>query len=972
MKKFAKSFLLILSLVTMCFIVCFGALACPLLNRDIYIDEDRPDIVYKSEGYFTYKYYESSDATKTCAISKVDKSVSGNVVIPDTFGEYVVFGIADDSFKDCSKIESVVIPDSVRLISSYAFRNCTGLKTVRIPEKVSSIGAFAFENCTGLKSIIVDENNESYSSDSRGVLFDKAKTQLMQYPAGNEETYYEIPDSVVSINAKAFVNCSNLKNITISENVRTILFLAFENCSGIESLIVPDGVTTITDGAFMNCSSLKNVTISKSVTSIGESVFRGCVALQNITVDKNNADYSSDGNGVLFNKDKTKLIQYNVASTRTTYEIPDSVERVECSAFENSENLEEIRMPDSVNFIGCSLYDHKFNNCTSLKRIIVDENNDVFSSDDNGVLFDKEKTTLIIYPSASMSTSYIIPETVSGIYSNAFENNKNLEDIYYLGNKNNSIKVENATLHYCDKVETDATCTEAGVIKYVCTECSGYKVVKTVQASLGHNMGSYVVTTKPTCTSSGVERSDCTRCDYFVTRTVTSIAHSYTAKVTEPTCTAAGYTTYTCSCGDSYVANSVSSLGHSFSAYKTDNNATCTADGTKTAKCDRCTATKTVTDTGSALGHNMGSYVVVTKPTTTTEGVERSDCSRCDYYVTRAVPVEVNIYNLGEETYSFNNFGDSDSANGHCFGMSITSSGYYIGSLDKSIIGVNDNTALYSLSKTNKVKAPICYYHKIQGPGPERQSMVAGGSIDLKSVVNIKADWSACVNYVKSHKYDNKGSLQIGMWFKEGGGHAVNFLYYAKVNGQDRIYAYDNNFPTTETYYYMGTDGYIRQYVPGYIISYSIIGLNLTDAKSYFELAEEFKSGRYIYANKDEIVVENATVYDMKCSENSEINAMFEIPEGSTMVKIIPLVDNAKFEYLEADYSFGGVNEDTYGKLSLTKSGDSASSFEIIAGDDCTCNCHKTGLFSFIWKIINFFNKLLKTNKECACGKMHY
>ena len=83
---------------------------------------------------------------------------------------------------------------------------------------------------------------------------------------------------------------------------------------------------------------------------------------------------------------------------------------------------------------------------------------------------------------------------------------------------------------------------------------------------------------------------------------------------------------------------------------------------------------------------------------------------------------------------------------------------------------------------------------------------MAGGSYYLNYVNNITSDWTEVVNYVKSHAYDDKGSLQIGYrgtYIDKGevkqAGHAINFLRYSEVGGQPRIYAYDNNFPNGET-----------------------------------------------------------------------------------------------------------------------------------------------------------------------------
>lgn len=49
---------------------------------------------------------------------------------------------------------------------------------------------------------------------------------------------------------------------------------------------------------------------------------------------------------------------------------------------------------------------------------------------------------------------------------------------------------------------------------------------------------------------------------------------------------------------------------------------------------------------------------------------------------------------------------------------------------------------------------------------------------------------------------DSTGPLQIGFRKKGEGGHAINFLQCENMNGQDRIYAYDNIFPIQETYFY--------------------------------------------------------------------------------------------------------------------------------------------------------------------------
>lgn len=193
-----------------------------------------------------------------------------------------------------------------------------------------------------------------------------------------------------------------------------------------------------------------------------------------------------------------------------------------------------------------------------------------------------------------------------------------------------------------------------------------------------------------------------------------------------------------------------------------------------------------------------------------------------------------NIYNLGEETYGFDNYSDEDNA-GHCFGMSITSSGYYNKQLSTSIVGLDSCKEVNSLFRTKMVTKPICFYQKRQGKSSTK-AIVAGGSSYLGLSVNLKKDWNEVVEYVKNHSFDDKGSLQIGYrgktWNSKGeivsAGHAINFLRYENVSGQDRIYAYDNNFPDYETFFYMDSKDVLHQ-EPSQTFSIEIESICLRD-----------------------------------------------------------------------------------------------------------------------------------------------
>ena len=284
-----------------------------------------------------------------------------------------------------------------------------------------------------------------------------------------------------------------------------------------------------------------------------------------------------------------------------------------------------------------------------------------------------------------------------------------------------------------------------------------------------------------------------------------------------------------------------------------------------------------------------------------------------------------NAYNLGEETYSFANFGDSDSAGGHCFGMSMTSSGYYTGRLDKSIIGLTDNN-LYSKTQTSTVQKPICFYQDIQGK-VSTDAIVAGGSWYKYHSYDISSDWNAVINFVKNHKFDGKGSLQIGFRKNNQGGHAINFLRFEEVNGQPRIYAYDNNFPKQETYFYKTSNGDIRQ-APVSTFNGSIDCIALRDVAKYFQFAPSFDKTRYIYAEKNAISVSSAEVYYLETDLALGEYVAFKLPDNASEAVIRPLCDNAEFEYLDKSYSFGSMDMDTYGIIKLVQPEDGNQSGE--------------------------------------------
>ena len=314
-------------------------------------------------------------------------------------------------------IKKIIIKDGVTKIGEFAFSYCESLVSIIIANSVTTIGYGAFW-ATTLADITIPES----------------VTTIGEWAfSGTNITSITIPDGVKEFGYWTFSNCPNLTSVTIPNSVTSIGYCAFGWCHSLTDIIIPDSVTTIDNGAFVACTSLTDITIPSSVTSIGGAAFASC---ERITVDSNNKYYSSDDYGVLFNKDKTILVQYPGENTRKSYTIPNEVTTLYELSFYGCDNLVSLAIPDSV---------------TSIERC-------------------------------------------------AFMGNYGITDIYYSGTEEqwNAISINNE--------ENDTI----------------------LNATIHYN--------------------------YHI--------HDYSTVVTQPTCTEQGYTTYICECGNNYIDNYIDSTGH--------------------------------------------------------------------------------------------------------------------------------------------------------------------------------------------------------------------------------------------------------------------------------------------------------------------------------------------------------------------------------------------------------------------------
>ncbi len=395
-------------------------------------------------------YFEKATGTVTSCDPEVTEAN-----IPSEIDGVKVTSIGYKAFAGCMGLMRVTIPDSVTSIGNYAFRGCTSLMNITIPADVEYAGANYFRGCTSLMSINVDESSKTLSSID-GVLFNKDRTKLLKYPEGKTCAYYEIPNSVKSIIEWAFYGSTNLTNVTIPNSVTNIENYVFYQCTGLTSIIIPSSLGEMNREIFSGCTSLASVTIQNGVTSIGDGTFRGCTSLTNVEIPNsvmNIEPYAFDGctnlTGITIPDSVTRIddAAFRDCKSLKSIEIPSSVTSIGESAFFNCTSLTNATIKDGVTSIGngafssctslisieipssvTSIGESAFSQCARLTSINVSNANTVYSSVD-GVIFNKDKTEVVLCPEGKTDASYMIPNSVTSIGNAAFSCCKNLTNV---------------------------------------------------------------------------------------------------------------------------------------------------------------------------------------------------------------------------------------------------------------------------------------------------------------------------------------------------------------------------------------------------------------------------------------------------------------------------------------------------------------------------------------------------------------
>ena len=321
-----------------------------------------PKSLANSNGDYTYDVRDDG----TIEITKYNGSAS-NLNIPSTIDGKQVSYIGRESFLGNKYLNSVTIPDSVKVIQQGAFAECSNLSTLKfgknvekiydyvffqtniteitLPKKLNHISGTAFLGNHVIKNINVDANNTNFSSNN-GIVFSKDKKKIVLYPQGKTEKAYTIPSTVEEICDSAF-SYAQVESITISKSVKKFGNYVFSS-TNIKSITIPSTVTEMGYGPVADCQKLISANIQSKVKVLPYDMFNGCASLKNVTLNDNIEE--------IYNR------AFYGCKSLSNITLPKNLKKIDAGSFYECSNLNNIKIPSGVRYIS----NYAFNNNTTL------------------------------------------------------------------------------------------------------------------------------------------------------------------------------------------------------------------------------------------------------------------------------------------------------------------------------------------------------------------------------------------------------------------------------------------------------------------------------------------------------------------------------------------------------------------------------------------------------------------------------
>ncbi len=272
-------------------------------------------------------------------------------------------------------------------------------------------------------------------------------------PTGTKLTDIILPEGLVKIGKRAFINRYWIKELKIPNTVEILGEKAFERCSSLETITLPDNLKEVGENIFIDCTKLQTINIGKNLFNLDGTVFGGCESLTTINVSPENPYLTVTNDKALYNSDLTTLISLPAASGTTSIILPESVTSISAKAFYKNTNISSITFNNKLESIGDNAFDGSsitkailpdnlktigisaFNNCSSLKEVYIGKNvNEIkmntFSNCVNMTELEfyngnDAKLTNIAFEAffeCKKLTEVVIPNSVETIQAKAFHN----------------------------------------------------------------------------------------------------------------------------------------------------------------------------------------------------------------------------------------------------------------------------------------------------------------------------------------------------------------------------------------------------------------------------------------------------------------------------------------------------------------------------------------------------------------------
>ena len=312
-----------LSCLVAAVIVALAVFALPTAVHAGTVSE--PEVQTFTAGEYTYTVLQECATITACA-----PTVAGEVCVPKTLDGYRVVAIAENAFAGCNEITNLTVPDCVQSIGAAAFTGCSKLESVTLP--------FVGDSRKTAQDTYQYPLGYIFGTEYFGSSICAQQSYIGNRVGSASVGYYYIPTALTQVTITggeipfgAFEDCTHITTVILGDEVKSIGESAFDGCKNLTDLTIGNAVESIDYRVFPYCENLKSITIPASVRSITPGAFNGCSTLCAIWVSEDNATYSSDEFGVLYNKGKTQIVA--VPAQMDSITIPESVQSIADYAF---------------------------------------------------------------------------------------------------------------------------------------------------------------------------------------------------------------------------------------------------------------------------------------------------------------------------------------------------------------------------------------------------------------------------------------------------------------------------------------------------------------------------------------------------------------------------------------------------------------------------------------------------------------